>query len=183
MFCHCENGCLRRLRAGRHLRHGNAGDEIVSLALTIGASYIIMATHGHRGVRRLIVGSVAEDVIRRSTRPVLAIRSAFNGDVFAILGLRALFFLLAGVMDKFHRRKIGLPLVLVFVGTKMAIMDIYKIPIGVSLGAVAVLIGGLIITSLLRSKAKPPLFVAQPLSDGEAALIVAAQPTCSKDVL
>ena len=78
----------------------------------------------------------------------------FTSNIFAILGLRALFFLLAGVMDKFHRLKIGLALVLVFVGTKMAIMDIYKIPIGVSLGVVAMLIGGSIIISLIWPKAK-----------------------------
>jgi len=107
----------------------------------------------------------------------------FSSNIFAILGLRALFFLLAGVMDKFHRLKIGLALVLVFVGTKMAIMDIYKIPIGVSLGVVAMLIGGSIIISLLRPLAKPPLFVTPPPSDSAAAPIVAAQPMCSKDVL
>lgn len=52
----------------------------MSLAQKVDASYIIIATHGHSGVRRLIVGSVTEDVIRRSTRPVLVIRSAFNGE-------------------------------------------------------------------------------------------------------
>ena len=83
----------------------------------------------------------------------------FTSNIFAILGLRALFFLLAGVMDKFHRLKIGLALVLVFVGTKMAIMDIYKIPIGVSLGVVAMLIGGSIIISLIWPKAKEVLSV------------------------
>src|SRR5262245_51296186 len=53
----------------------------------------------------------------------------YTSNIFAILGLRALYFLLAGVMEKFHYLKLGLSLVLCFVGAKMLLLDFYKIPI------------------------------------------------------
>ena len=55
----------------------------------------------------------------------------YSSNVFAILGLRALYFLLADVIDRFHYLKVGLSAVLVFVGAKMLVADVYKIPIGV----------------------------------------------------
>ncbi len=74
----------------------------------------------------------------------------FTSNIFAILGLRAMFFLLAGVMDRFHYLKVGLALVLGFVGTKMLLIDVYKIPIGVSLGVIALILGTAILASWLR---------------------------------
>ncbi len=73
----------------------------------------------------------------------------YTSNVFAILGLRALYFLLAGIMDMFRYLKVGLSLVLCFVGAKMMIVDFYKIPIGVSLGVVAGILGISIVASLL----------------------------------
>ena len=58
----------------------------------------------------------------------------YTSNVFAILGLRALYFALAGLMQLFHRLHYGLAAILVFVGIKMLLADIYKIPIGVALG-------------------------------------------------
>ena len=76
----------------------------------------------------------------------------YTSNVFAILGLRALFFLLADVMDKFEYLKFGLAAVLTFVGFKMIITDFYKIPIGVSLGVVAGILALSVIASLWKSK-------------------------------
>ena len=78
----------------------------------------------------------------------------YTSNIFAILGLRSLFFLLAGVMEKFHYLKVGLALVLIFVGAKMLLAAIYKIPIGVSLIVVATLLAGSIAVSLLRPRTK-----------------------------
>ena len=78
----------------------------------------------------------------------------YTSNVFAILGLRSMFFVLSGVIGKFHLLKYGLSVVLVFVGTKMLISDFYEIPIGWSLGAVA----GILATSVglsLVIKPKP----------------------------
>jgi tellurite resistance protein TerC len=79
-----------------------------------------------------------------TTDPFIVLTS----NVFAVLGLRALYFLLAGMADKFHLLAYGLALVLIFIGTKMLIVDIYKIPIGFSLGIVAALITMAMVLSL-----------------------------------
>ena len=76
----------------------------------------------------------------------------FTSNVFAILGLRSLYFLLSGAMTKFHLLKYGLGIVLVFVGLKMVwLNDLYggKFPIGASLGIIAGVIATSIIASLL----------------------------------
>ena len=57
-----------------------------------------------------------------------------TSNVFAILGLRAMYFLLAGMHERFHLLSYGLAVVLVFIGTKMLLIDVYKIPIAWSLG-------------------------------------------------
>jgi len=59
-----------------------------------------------------------------------------TSNIFAILGLRAMYFLLAAVATKFHLLSYGLAVVLVFIGTKMLLIDVYKIPVMVSLGVV-----------------------------------------------
>ena len=76
----------------------------------------------------------------------------YTSNIFAILGLRALYFLLANVIDRFHYLKTGLALVLLFVGTKMVIAGVYKIPIGASLGAIVLILGGSIAASMLRPR-------------------------------
>jgi tellurite resistance protein TerC len=76
----------------------------------------------------------------------------YTSNVFAILGLRALYFLLANVMDKFQYLKFGLSAVLIFIGVKMVIVDFYKIPIGVSLGVVAGILTISILASLWKAK-------------------------------
>jgi tellurite resistance protein TerC len=80
----------------------------------------------------------------------------YTSNVFAILGLRALYFLLASVMDKFYYLKLGLSVVLLFVGVKMVMVDIYKIPVAVSLGVVASILTLAVLASLWRSSRLPP---------------------------
>jgi tellurite resistance protein TerC len=72
--------------------------------------------------------------------------------VCAILGLRALYFLLAGVMDQFQYLKLGLSAVLTFIGVKMVIVDLYHIPVAVSLGVVAGILTLSIVASLWKTK-------------------------------
>lgn len=84
----------------------------------------------------------------------------YTSNVFAILGLRALYFVLAGVVHKFHYLKLGLSIVLAFVGMKMLLPDVsnfltgisYKIPTAVSLGIVAGIIGAAVAASLIRAQ-------------------------------
>lgn len=74
----------------------------------------------------------------------------YTSNVLAVLGLRALYFALAGVVEKFHYLKFGLSMVLVFVGTKMLISDWYHFPTFASLGVVAALLALSMIASMLR---------------------------------
>src|SRR6476660_9826567 len=84
----------------------------------------------------------------------------YTSNVFAILGLRSLYFLLAGVMHKFHYLKLGLSAVLTFVGVKMLLPDLseritgvsYKIPTLLSLGIVAGILAIAVAASLLRAR-------------------------------
>jgi tellurite resistance protein TerC len=71
----------------------------------------------------------------------------YTSNIFAILGLRALYFVLAGAMGKFRHLKTGLALVLVFIGAKMLLSSVVHVPIGISLGVVATLIAGSVLLS------------------------------------
>jgi tellurite resistance protein TerC len=74
----------------------------------------------------------------------------FTSNIFAILGLRSLYFLLAGGLMRLRYLNTGLAAVLVFVGGKMLLADLVKVPIGVSLLVVATLLGGAVAASLAR---------------------------------
>jgi tellurite resistance protein TerC len=76
----------------------------------------------------------------------------YTSNVFAILGLRSLYFALAGIMRLFHYLPYGLSAVLVFVGVKMLLADFYKIPIGIALGVVV----GVLTLSVIASIIWPP---------------------------
>jgi len=76
----------------------------------------------------------------------------FTSNIFAIMGLRALYFLLADMANRFHLLKYGLALVLVFVGTKMLIADFYKVPIGIALGVVGIILASSIVASLVATR-------------------------------
>jgi tellurite resistance protein TerC len=76
----------------------------------------------------------------------------YTSNVFAILGLRSMYFLLAGVIERFHQLERGLAVVLMFVGTKMLLSKVYPIPIGVSLGIIA----GVLAISVLASLVSRP---------------------------
>jgi tellurite resistance protein TerC len=76
----------------------------------------------------------------------------YTSNVFAILGLRSVYFLLADVVGRFHFLKLGLAVVLGFVGLKMLVVDVFKIPIGISLGVIALLLGGSVLASWMFPK-------------------------------
>jgi TerC family integral membrane protein len=80
----------------------------------------------------------------------------FTSNIFAILGLRAMYFMLAGMADRFHLLKYGLAMVLVFVGAKMLIVDFYKIPVGLSLGIVGLIITTFMFASLWLTRESAP---------------------------
>ena len=75
----------------------------------------------------------------------------YSSNVFAILGLRALFFVVAGMMDRFAYLKPGVALILVFVGGKMALSAWLHVPILVSLGVIILMLAGAVVLSLART--------------------------------
>jgi tellurite resistance protein TerC len=90
----------------------------------------------------------------------------YTSNVFAILGLRSLYFALSGVMDKFHYLKIGLGVVLSFVGVKMILAHTaWKIDTLVSLGVIVLILGASVVMSLLRPKSPAmPAAQAKPVN-------------------
>jgi tellurite resistance protein TerC len=79
-----------------------------------------------------------------TTDPFIVLTS----NIFAILGLRAMYFLLAAVAAKFHLLSYGLAVILVFIGTKMVLIDVFKIPVTVSLGVVVAILAATMWLSL-----------------------------------
>lgn len=90
-----------------------------------------------------------------SVPAVLAISSdlfiVYTSNIFAIMGLRALYFMLSGMMSRFHYLDVGLAVILVFIGAKMLGADFYKIPNFVSLGVIA----GVLVLAVVASLLKP----------------------------
>jgi tellurite resistance protein TerC len=147
-----------------------------------GPSFFIRETAGTGGrARRLATPLFVVLVLVETTDLIFAVDSipavfavtrdpflVYSSNVFAILGLRALYFLLSGVIGKFRHLKFGLSVVLIFVGGKMLLADVYKVPIGLSLGVIAAVIGASILTSLFfpaRSESHPP---AAPIDDARS---------------
>jgi tellurite resistance protein TerC len=99
-----------------------------------------------------------------TTDPFIVLTS----NIFAILGLRSLYFVLSGAAERFKYVQPGLALVLVFVGVKMVIADWVKIPVLISLGVIVVLVGGSIAASLISNsrlrQRNPP---SRPATTGE----------------
>jgi tellurite resistance protein TerC len=79
----------------------------------------------------------------------------FSSNVFAILGLRALFFVVAGAMDRFVYLKPGVALILIFVGLKMTLSYWVRLPTGLSLGVIVATLAGSILLSLRRGSTRP----------------------------
>lgn len=76
----------------------------------------------------------------------------YTSNIFAIIGLRALYFMLAGMMSRFHYLDLGLAVILVFIGVKMLVSTMYKVPNLVSLGVIAGVLTISVLASLLRPK-------------------------------
>ncbi|HEX2795925.1 MAG TPA: hypothetical protein VHN38_02490, partial [Immundisolibacter sp.] len=80
----------------------------------------------------------------------------FTSNMFAILGLRALYFLLADMAQRFHLLKYGVALVLVLIGSKMLLAELYKLPIGVALGLVALILATSVLARLWQARRQQP---------------------------
>lgn len=156
---------------------------------------LVPTTDGYReqrfivteGGRRLATPLLAVLIVVESTDILFAIDSVpaifsvttdsflvFSSNAFAILGLRSLYFLLAGAVGKFRYLKPGLAALLIFAGTKILVADIYKIPIPASLaiivGILVVSIGGSVIADRVERARRSPLgkgTLVEPAPSGE----------------
>lgn len=81
----------------------------------------------------------------------------YSSNAFAILGLRALYFALSGIMRLFHYLHYGLALILIFVGIKMLIADFYHVPTPYALGFIALSLTGSVVASLLYPQEEAPI--------------------------
>jgi tellurite resistance protein TerC len=88
----------------------------------------------------------------------------YSSNIFAVLGLRALYFALAGCMLVFHYLGHGISLILIFIGAKMMLNGIYEIPVGIALGVIALILLAAIALSLFmppRMASKPQLYAEE----------------------
>jgi tellurite resistance protein TerC len=126
--------------------------------------HFIVRENGRRVATPLLVALVAIEVADLvfsvdSIPAIFAITRdpfvVFTSNILAILGLRSLYFLLAGIIERFVYLKVGLSFLLIFVGVKMLATEIYKLPILLSLGIIAGILGISVVASLWRGKAQP----------------------------
>jgi tellurite resistance protein TerC len=112
-----------------------------------------------------------------TTDPFIVLTS----NVFAILGLRAMYFLLANMHEKFHLLSYGLAIILVFIGTKMLLIDVYKIPVAWSLGVTAsILVLTMLLSLYIPPKDKPSRPGTSSLAGAPSAKLRAAEKAATK---
>ncbi len=155
---HPENNVLVRF-ARRHVRvsdgfHGQS--FFVRTAAGIAATPLFLA---------LLVVEFSDLIFAVDSIPaIFAVTTdpfvVFTSNAFAILGLRSLYFLLAEAAARFRYLKVGLALILVFVGGKLLVADVYKIPPLISLAVVVSILGLAVGASLARSRSRVPAPVA-----------------------
>jgi len=173
------------------LRHRNDhGDPTNSRVLRIFRRFIPMtdAYHGHKLTTRvggalvatpllavLVLIEVTDIVFAVDSIPaIFAVTSepflVFTANAFAILGLRAMYFLLADLVHRFVYLKIGLAAILIFVGVKMALHDLWKLPTALSLGVIIGILAVTIVASLVatRGQGRHPVIPAKPIMFREA---------------
>lgn len=163
-------------------RHWRSGDEDTNKLITFACRYIrwtpklngqkfFLVENGKRLATPLFLALVAvelSDIVfgLDSVPAIFAVTDdpfiVFTSNIFAILGLRSLYFLLAGMVDRFRYLKPSLAAVLVFVGGKMALADFVKLPSSASLGVIAVLLTAGVLASLRKPRATARLEVPAP---------------------
>jgi len=127
------------------IRHKRYATPLLVVVLVLGTTDVFFA-----------VDSIPA-VLAVTTDPFIV----YTSNVFAVLGLRSLFFAISGLMKLFHHLQYGLAVILGFVGIKMLITDIYKINIGVSLAVIASVITLSIIASLMWPNKQPPIIIKE----------------------
>ena len=147
-----DNPVLRFLRGRLRISNAFDGEKLTTLVGGVKHYTPLFVVLVMIGVTDLIFAVDSIPAIFAITSDPFIVLTA---NIFAILGLRALYFLLADMASRFQLLAYGLALVLVFIGGKMLLIDLYKIPIGVALAVTAALIAGSVIASMLRTGPGP----------------------------
>jgi tellurite resistance protein TerC len=149
--------------------------RIVPLTAQLSGDRFTVLQQGRRFATPLLLALVAVEVSDLifaidSIPAIFAVTSdpfiVFTSNIFAILGLRSMYFLLAGVLQKFAYLQIGLACVLMFVGAKMLLVDVFALPVLASLGIIAGILGASIVLSLLRPPRREQPRSADALAKG-----------------
>ncbi|MCC6526120.1 MAG: TerC family protein [Polyangiaceae bacterium] len=139
--------------------------RVLPVTSTVEGDRFVVRRAGRRWVTPLFLALVAVEVTDvlfavDSIPAIFAITTdpfiVFTSNIFAILGLRSLYFLLAGAVGKFAYLKVGLAAVLIFVGAKMLLMDVYKLPVVASLGVIVGILATSIAVSLVKTRRPAP---------------------------
>ncbi len=134
-----------------------AVQKVIPVTTEFAGDRFSVVKQGRRYATPLLLALVAVEVTDvifavDSIPAIFAITSdpfiVFTSNIFAILGLRSMYFLLAGVISKFVYLKVGLSVVLLFVGVKMLIVDVYKVPVGASLLIIAGILAASVVVSI-----------------------------------
>lgn len=137
---------MRRHLTVSHEYHGSALYYVNNGVRTFTPLFLVVALIGVTDVMFALDSIPA--IFAVTTDPYIVMSS----NIFAVLGLRALYFMLAGMAERFHLLKFGLAAILVFIGTKMLIVDFYHIPVGASL---AIVLAFLVVTMIASLLVKP----------------------------
>jgi tellurite resistance protein TerC len=147
-----DNPALRFIRAKFKISPDYDGEKFFTVHQGVRMATPLLVVVAMIGIVDLIfaVDSIPA-IFAITTDPFIVLTS----NVFAILGLRAMYFLLAGMQEKFHLLSYGLAIVLVLIGSKMLLIDVYKIPVSWSLVATAtVLVATMLLSLVIPAKGK-----------------------------
>ncbi len=149
-----RNPALKLLRHWLPITPGYQGDKLIvrdgdrRLATPMLAALVLIATFD------VVFAVDSIPAIFAVTRETFIVYAA---NAFSLLGLASLYFVLVGMMARFRYLNLGLAVVLVFVGAKMTLADVYDIPVFLSLAVVVATLGAAVAASLLRSGADPEI--------------------------
>jgi tellurite resistance protein TerC len=142
-----NNLLLRWFRRWVPMTEGYEGDKFVVRRMGLYATPLLAVLVVVETTDLLFATDSIPAVLAITLKPFIV----YTSNVFAVLGLRSMYFVLAGMMELFHYLHYGLSVVLIFIGAKMLTSDYYQIPTGVALGVVA----GVLLVSVLASLLHP----------------------------
>lgn len=142
-----KNPVLRWFRRWVPVTESYEGDQFVVRRMGLYATPLLAVLVVVETTDLLFATDSIPAVLAITLKPLIV----YTSNVFAVLGLRSMYFMLAGMMELFHYLHYGLSVVLIFIGAKMLTSDYYRVPTGVALGVVA----GVLLVSVLASLLRP----------------------------